>query len=203
VEYGAYTISPKIKKLVHDFIDFTSLSSVINKTKINIISDDNLGNIDKTLSKFTFNSDVKPSKYYHGGYVEASKMCSLFIEQNANHYLESNNPGFDYTSKLSMYLHFGQISSLEIYERMTLALEDHQVDGLSYDAFVEQLVIRRELAFNYVYYRSGYDQFDLMTENWAYMTMSSHDLDFKSYLYSLNQLEMSETHDPYFNAAIS
>jgi len=202
VEYGAYTIRPKIKKQVHNFIDFTRLSVVNNKQKINIISDDDLSDIPKTLKKLNLNADVMPSKQYKGGYIEASKLCSLFIESKANHYLESNNPGNDYTSKLSMYLHFGQISSLDIYQRMTLALDQRQIEGLAYDAFVEQLIVRRELAFNYVYYQEGYDQFDQMTEPWAYMTMNSHDLDFKPYLYSIEQLEMSQTHDPYFNAAM-
>jgi len=85
---------------------------------------------------------------------------------------------------------------------MTLAQEQHQIDGQSFDAFVEQLIIRRELAFNYVYYLDGYDQFEHMTEPWAYMTMNAHDLDFKPDIYSFEQIELSQTHDPYFNAAM-
>ncbi|PKK97396.1 MAG: deoxyribodipyrimidine photolyase [Tenericutes bacterium HGW-Tenericutes-3] len=202
VEYGAYTIRPKLRKYVHEFRDFGYLSQINQNEEIVLDSDDDLKDLKETMKKLNISNDVQSSVFYRGGYINASQLCSQFIENKANFYLNSNDPGFDYTSKLSMYLHFGQISSLEIYERMTLALEQHQIDGISYDAFVEQLIIRRELAFNYVYYQNGYDQFEHMTENWAYMTMESHDLDFKPYLYSMDQIEHSETHDQYFNAAM-
>lgn len=202
-EYGAYTLRPKIKKLVHDYRDFTRLSTLQNQHQFNMISDDNLLDINQTLDRLNLNQGDLPKVFYRGGYLEASKLLSLFLTQKVDHYLESSDPSTDYTSKLSMYLHFGQISSLEIYERMSLSLEQGQIDGLAYDAYIEQLIIRRELAFNYVYYQKGYDQFDMMTESWAYQTIQAHELDHKPYLYSLKQLELSQTHDPYFNAAMS
>jgi deoxyribodipyrimidine photo-lyase len=101
-----------------------------------------------------------------------------------------------------MYLHFGQISSLELLERVYLALEQGQLKGESFDQYIEQLLIRRELAFNYVFYHQGYDSFETMTENWAYQTMNAHEFDHKDYLYDLETLETYQTHDVYFNAAM-
>jgi deoxyribodipyrimidine photo-lyase len=103
---------------------------------------------------------------------------------------------------MSLYLHFGQISPLEILERLFLAQEHGQIEGESFDQYIEQLLVRRELALNYVTYQKGYDQFETMTEPWAYMTMKEHELDKRDYLYTLEQLENAKTHDNYFNAAM-
>ena len=70
------------------------------------------------------------------------------------------------------------------------------------DSLFEQLVVRRELAFNFVYYNEGYDQFDSMTYAWAYQTMKEHENDPREVLYTLADYENASTHDPYFNAAM-
>jgi deoxyribodipyrimidine photo-lyase len=154
------------------------------------------------LEKLNLDRSVKPSEIYHGGYLAASKHFQSFITESMNHYLDSNDPSTNYTSKMSLYLHFGQISSLDLLERLFLLLNQQQIDGQAFDAYVEQLCIRRELAFNFVYYQKDYDTFEHMTEPWAYMTMREHERDQKEYIYSLNELEHGKTHDPYFNAAM-
>lgn len=201
-EYGAYTLRPKIKKLFQEFRDFTQITPVRNQTSIRIDSDDDLSNIKLLLKKLDLDHVVEPSAFYKGGYLEASRHFFDFITYKAENYLNSNDPSTNYTSLLSMYLHFGQISSLEILERMTKALHHGQIEGEVYDAYIEQLLVRRELAFNYVTYQKGYDQFDQMTEPWAYMTMNEHALDQREYLYNEYEIEHSQTHDPYFNAAM-
>jgi deoxyribodipyrimidine photo-lyase len=201
-EYGAYTIRPKIKRLYMEFRDFKKLSTLKINKHIDLISDDELSDINITLQKLKVDHQVGPSPLYKGGYLEASKLFLEFIEHKANHYLESNDPSLSYTSKLSMYIHFGQISTLDILERMYMALEQNHIDGASFDAFIEQLLVRRELALNYVTYTQGYDDFHKMTENWAYLTMKEHESDPRIYLYNQQELEHSQTHDPYFNAAM-
>ncbi|MCR3905530.1 MAG: deoxyribodipyrimidine photo-lyase [Tenericutes bacterium] len=201
-EYGAYTLRPKIKKLYLEFRDFTKMSTIKNQTQLELESDDDLSNIDNLIKKLDLDYGVLPSAFYKGGYIEASKMFFNFIQNKVNHYLESNDPSNDYTSKLSMYLHFGQISALEILDRMFLELDRGNVDGQAFDAFIEQLLVRRELAFNYVFYNPGYNQFDQMTEPWAYYTMKEHVNDKREYIYDLKTLESAQTHDAYFNAAM-
>jgi len=201
-EYGAYTLRPKIKKLYHEFRDFKRISTIVNKNPIQISSDDDLSNLSKTLQSLNLDQSVAPSPFYHGGYLAFSKLFIDFIENKANLYKDSNDPSKQLTSKFSMYLHFGQISSLDILERMMLAQSQGQVEGESFDAFIEQLLVRRELAFNYVTFQKGYDDFNLMTEPWAYMTMREHELDQRDYLYTTEELESSKTHDSYFNAAM-
>jgi len=202
VEYRAYTLRPKIKKIYRQFIDFSVLTPIKNKKAINIDSSDSLEKLDQTIINLNLAQTLSPSKFYRGGYSQASKLLDDFIEHKLNHYLESSDPSLDYTSKLSMYLHFGQISSLEILNRITIAKDKGEVNKEQYEAFVEQLLIRRELAFNYVYYHQGYDQFETMTEPWAYKTMEEHQNDSRPYIYSREDIEKFKTHDSYFNAAM-
>lgn len=201
-EYGAYTLRPKITKHFRDFRDFRRLPDVMNKTCLTLKSDYTLDDINGLLDALSIDQSIKPSTFYQGGYLEASRLFSSFIHDKANSYMDSNDPSKNLTSKMSMYLHFGQISSLELLDRLLFAQAQGQIDGGSFDAYIEQLLVRRELAFNYVTYHKGYDQFESMTEPWAYQTMQAHDLDFRPYLYSKEQLIEANTHDPYFNAAM-
>jgi deoxyribodipyrimidine photo-lyase len=201
-EYGAYTIRPKIKKLYQSFRDFEKLEVLKYPKALPFKSDDDLSDIDRLISTLNIDHSVKKSPYFKGGYQEASHMFYDFIASHLDFYQDSNDPSKGHTSKLSMYLHFGQISALEILERLFKHAEMHHIDGESLDQFIEQLLIRRELAFNYVVYHKGYDQFETMTEPWAYLTMEQHEIDERPYLYDLETLEKGETHDAYFNAAM-
>ncbi|TVP85474.1 MAG: deoxyribodipyrimidine photolyase [Acholeplasmataceae bacterium] len=202
-EYGAYTLRPKLKKLYPAFRDFVRLPDYEGITLKNIASDDDLLDIDALLERLPIDKTVSASPLYHGGYLEASRLMDLFIREKADHYHESNDPSTAYTSKLSMYLHFGQIAALELLERMFMALEQGHINGQGFDAFIEQLLVRRELAFNYVTYQKGYDVFETMTEPWAYHSMKAHENDFRPHLYDMEALAQSKTHDPYFNAAMT
>lgn len=201
-EYGAYTIRPKIKRLYESFRDFRKLDMIDKKNSLDLKSDDDLSDLNALIHRLDIDHSVPKSSYYHGGYQAASHLFSTFIQDKSDYYPESSDPSTNYTSLMSMYLHFGQISSLEILERLYLALEQGQLKGESFDQYIEQLIIRRELAFNYVYYRQGYDVFETMTENWAYQTMNAHEFDHKDYVYEIETLETYKTHDIYFNAAM-
>ena len=201
-EYGAYTIRPKIKKMYEAFRDFNKLSVLNHHKIIDLDSDDDLADIDNLVKRMNIDQSVPKSIYYKGGYLEASKLFSEFIVHKSDLYPESNDPSKEATSHMSMYLHFGQISSLELLERLYKALEQGQIKGESFDQYIEQLLIRRELAFNYVFYQDGYDRFESMTENWAYQTMNAHEFDHKDYIYDIKDYESFQTHDPYFNAAM-
>lgn len=201
-EYGAYTIRPKIKKLYESFRDFDAIPVLKYPKALPFKSDDDLSDLDRLVASLHIDHSVQKSPYFKGGYQSASHMFYHFIESHIDFYQDSNDPSKGHTSKLSMYLHFGQISALEILERLYKHAEHHHIDGTSLDQFIEQLLIRRELAFNYVVYHKGYDQFETMTEPWAYETMSVHEKDKRLYLYDLETLEKGLTHDPYFNAAM-
>lgn len=198
-EYGAYTLRPKITKLIKQHIDFTQEIHVLNQTPISLFSSLSVKNIFDLLPK---DNDIKPSLVFHGGESEAQWMLNDFIEHKADRYEESNDPGLNLTSNLSMYLHFGMISAIDIYLRLEKAVEKGTIRVSAFVAFVEQLIVRRELAINYVMFWPGYDRFETMTESWAYLTMKDHDDDSRPVIYDIETIEAGATGDIYFNAAM-
>ncbi len=130
------------------------------------------------------------------GELRAREKVHQFVDKKLNHYIERNDPSKDYTSKLSAFLKYGFISPVTVY---------HMLNGIDNDKkskFLDELIIRRELAYNFVYYNRRYDQFDYMTDQWAYQTMKDHLNDERSYIYDLEDYIQFKTHDPYFNAAM-
>jgi deoxyribodipyrimidine photo-lyase len=67
-------------------------------------------------------------------------------------------------------------------------------------AFLEELVVRRELSFNFVRYNRAYDRFDGLPE-WCRATLLEHAGDPRPAVYARADLERAATGDPYWNAA--
>jgi deoxyribodipyrimidine photo-lyase len=107
-----------------------------------------------------------------------------------------NQPEADGTSGLSPHLHFGQLGPREI----ALAARAADAPLEARQAFVEQLVIRRELAVNFVRYNAAYDRVE-SAARWARETLDRHREDPREWIYTERQLEQAETHDPLWNAA--
>ena len=68
------------------------------------------------------------------------------------------------------------------------------------EAFLEELVVRRELSMNFVHYNPHYDSYQALPD-WAKKTLKAHEKDKREYAYSLKAWEEARTHDPYWNAA--
>lgn len=200
-EYGAYTLRPKIMRIYREYCDGEDLPILNHPGMLPITSDDEFSSIDQLCHRLNV-LDCPISFYYHGGYSEAIKRLDEFITHHVTYYLDRSDPKQDVTSKMSMYLHFGQISALEILQKIDDAFNQQRITIDVYDALIEQLLVRRELAFNYVFYHHGYDCYDTMTEPWAYQTMEKHANDERPILYTYEEMEASQTHDPYFNAAM-
>jgi len=140
---------------------------------------------------------VSPVNTFKGGTKEALRLLRDFVEKKLPRYGERrNHPELDGTSRLSPYLHFGHISPV------TMALAVHAADAPAEDkrAYINQLLVWRELAINFVTYNPDYDNFE-SGENWAHRTLAEHARDPRPVLYSDRQLENAETHDPLWNAA--
>lgn len=140
----------------------------------------------------------KPNKRFaDAGLQAAEKILNKFIEEKLSNYQQTrNHPPQDGLSNLSAYLHFGQISA------QTVAM---QVIGSgkpqsAIDTFIEELIIRRELAENYCWYNPNYDN-PKGFPDWAKITLEKHQSDPRQYHYTLKQLETSKTHDPLWNAS--
>ncbi|MBZ5538659.1 MAG: deoxyribodipyrimidine photo-lyase [Acidobacteriia bacterium] len=149
------------------------------------------------LSGIPLDRTVAPVGGFKGGTAEAVSKLKRFIRDRLNGYSERrNNPGLQGTSQLSPYLHFGHIGPV------TVAVEILKADAPQCDreAFLEELIVRRELAINYVRFNPRYDHLE-GCEPWALRSLKTHAPDHRQHRYTERQLENAETHDPLWNAA--
>jgi deoxyribodipyrimidine photo-lyase len=98
---------------------------------------------------------------------------------------------------LSPYLHFGHISALDI----ALAVSGADTPEPAREAFLEELIVRRELAVNHVVHCRDYDRYAGLP-NWAKTSLKRHAQDTRRPTYTRKALESARTHDPYWNAAM-
>jgi len=149
------------------------------------------------LDGFPCDRSVSPVSGETGGRAEGLRRLRAFVRRRLDAYGEDrNHPEHDGTSRLSPYLHFGQLGPREVARAVLDAGGSHAAT----DAFVEQLIVRRELAVNYVAFNPRYDSLDAC-EPWALRTLRRHARDRRPVLYTADQLEAAETHDPLWNAA--
>ncbi len=194
-EYAAATLRPKIKKnLAHFLVALPQEKPARSSLSMEFYSFD-LSDIGKAISKLNIERSTKKVPYFIGGTREAKKKLQIFLEKKLDYFgQERNDPSLDYLSHLSPYLHFGQISPLHI------ALKVWETDSPGKESFLEELIIRRELSMNFVFYNNQYDSLGGLPD-WARKTLKDHQRDKRPYLYSLEELEKAQTHDDYWNAA--
>ncbi len=134
---------------------------------------------------------------YQGGTAEAHRRLRRFVRDRLPRYATDRNEPTPYmTSELSAHLHFGQINPLTI----ALAVRDSGEDPNSIEVYLEELIVRRELAINFVARNPEYDRLQGCPD-WALRTLAKHASDPRPRLYSAERLEAAETHDPLWNAA--
>lgn len=192
-EYGAYTLRPKIHRLLPVFIDpFPELEKQKFPFRLNEPPDWNL------LSSVPQAPSAGPDiRHIAPGEKAAKKGLENFLENGLAEYEEKkNDPCEDGTSGFSPWLHFGHISA----QRIALEILKQVPKIRGTDAFLEQLIIRRELADNFCYYNSMYDRFEGFPE-WAKKTLNKHRNDEREYLYTEEEFENALTHDELWNAA--
>jgi len=194
-EYAASTIRSKIKRKLDAFlVSLKEHEPIIDSLSLDFDSF-NIDDLEKAVSKLRIDRSVKRVDSFHGGTKEAKSHLETFLDSKLDRFPElRNDPTLDYVSQMSPYLHFGQISPLYI------ALQVSKTGSPGIEAFLEELIIRRELSMNFVFYNEKYDSFEAIPD-WAKKTLMAHQKDKRSYLYSLKELEGAKTHDPYWNAA--
>ena len=148
-------------------------------------------------SNWKLDRSVNPVSAFHGGTREALRLLDDFVSRKLKNYAKlRNHPELDATSRMSPYLHFGHISPITI----ALAVKKSKAPTADKGSYINELLVWRELAINFVTYNSHYDSFE-SGENWAHRSLASHVHDPRPVLYTESQLENAETHDPLWNAA--
>jgi deoxyribodipyrimidine photo-lyase len=156
-----------------------------------------------TLESFPVRNDVtvQPVESFTGGTHAALKRLHNFVNTELGAYDQTrNHPEVDGTSRMSPYLHFGHIGPLTIALAVEKAFKGGKVPQAARDSYISELIGWRELAVNFVKFTENYDSFDC-AEPWAQKTLMEHARDRREHLYSIEQLERSETHDELWNAA--
>jgi deoxyribodipyrimidine photo-lyase len=150
------------------------------------------------LSSLSIDRTVQPVSHFRGGTGEAKRRLGDFIAHKLRDYGElRSDPSLDCVSHMSPYLHFGQISPLYIALQVQ---EAGKIPAKTREAYLEELIVRRELAMNFSHYNPAYDSFRAIPD-WAQRTLKTHQKDKREYVYSREELEDGRTHDPYWNAA--
>lgn len=194
-EYAARTIRPKIHDKLEGYVDPVSQEDPKTSSTDYQLSFDDV-QLDEVLPILDVDRTVRPVQFFTGGTTKAKDLLEEFIESKLDRYDQmSNDPAEDYLSNMSPYLHFGQISPVYIASRIM------DTDSPGAEDYLEQLVVRRELSMNFIYYNEEYDEFPSFLPDWARETLMEHKNDPREYTYSREEFENGKTHDSYWNAA--
>jgi len=192
-EYSARTFRQKIKRLLPLFCEeFPSL-------KVHPHPWDLGGRVDwdRIWRDLDVDRTVPEVNWIFPGAAAAREALQRFLNEKLSSYdRDRNDPNRDGQSNLSPYLHFGMISAA----RIALEAVRADADPKSKAAFLEELVVRRELSDNFCYYNPGYDSFEAFPD-WAKKSLNDHRSDPREHLYDQKELERAETHDDLWNAA--
>ncbi len=199
-EIAARTLRPKLWRNAERFLQPLRATSPHVSWSIPLRSDIALDDAEKAVRTLKVDHSVgSVSQFFTGGTRTAKRLFERFCAQRLHHYAERrNHPENDEISHMSPYLHFGQISPV------WLALEAEKftsTEGINVQSFVEELLVRRELAMNFVAHESNYDTYAAVPA-WAQQTLEIHASDRRPHCYDPRQFENAETHDPYWNAAM-
>jgi deoxyribodipyrimidine photo-lyase len=198
VEYGARTIRPRLMRALDEYLQpVVSVAPSRPSLDIDLAGDIDLADVETTLRRLKLDRSVGRVAAFCGGRTAAMRLLGAFTERGLDSYAEKRGePAAGAVSRLSPYLHFGQISPLEII------LAAREAGGAGIASFIDELVVRRELAINFVEYTDDYDSYAAMPD-WARRTLRAHDGDPRPALYTDAQLDTAMTDDPYWNAAMT
>ena len=203
--YAAYSIRPKIHRMLPAFlrpVPGIELRVPCRETFGHLHTEVTAGTLVDLVASCEIDHTIRPSTTFRGGRKAAEKTLRRFLDHRLSRYArDKNEPSAHATSDLSPYLHYGYISSLEV----ALAAREHALEHKWIaDEFLEELIVRRELAHNFTRYAErGYADGSATLEalpDWAQKTIAAHRHDTRDPAYTREQFERAATHDDLWNA---
>lgn len=193
-EFAAYTIRPKVHRILSEFL--TVFPKVATQQQSHVKKVEKI-NWDSVLENVQTNREVIPVTWLHPGISNAHETLKHFIKNQLDAYpVKRNDPNENHLSHLSPYLHFGQMGAQSI----ALKIQNADAKRESKDTYLEELIVRRELADNFCFYNSNYDKVT-GAHAWAQKSIGEHKADVREFIYTKGEFEEAKTHDPLWNAA--
>ncbi len=193
-EYAAYTIRPKINRLLPEYL--VDLPRPLRHPDRAQALDEPTDWL-KAESSLKTDAAVAPVEAFIPGEAAAREAMDNFLDHRLHYYANlRNDPTADGQSDLSPYLHFGQLGA----QRLAYEVKKRSGNSPAGADYLEELIVRRELSDNFCYYNDYYDSPEAFP-NWAKQTLAAHLADRREYLYSLDHFETAQTHDDLWNAA--
>ncbi|MEJ5359257.1 MAG: deoxyribodipyrimidine photo-lyase [Desulfobacterales bacterium] len=198
-EIGARTLRPRIRRLLDAHLELPPVVALEQPARGLRLEGLEARDPAALLAALSIDRRVPPvPRFFRGGTAEAKRRFARFVRERLARYAANRNqPQTDDVSAISPYLHFGQVSPVWL----ALAVREADVPGAAREAFLEELIVRRELACNFVFYREDYDRFRVIPD-WAWKSLRLHRRDPRPHRYTDAELENARTHDPYWNAAM-
>ena len=194
-EYSAGTFRPKITRLLHAYLVPLAKRRLRRPSPTAAPPGEDCDDIPGMIRRLRADVSVPAVASIRGGTIEAERKLARFIKEKLDRFDQlRNDPGEECLSGMAPYLHFGQVAPL----RVALAVLESGSPGR--DRYLEELVVRRELAMNFVHYNERYDSYESLPE-WARGTLAKHLRDRRPQVYTKMELEGAATGDRYWNAA--
>ncbi len=193
-EFAAYTFRPKVKKMLPTYLG--SIPS-LKKHSISWTGETEKTDWDGARDGLRVDRSVKKVEWIRPGERAAHHVLQYFVKNKLPGYAKNrNDPNQEALSNLSPYLHFGHISA----QRVALEVRKANAPAVDRAAFLEELIVRRELSDNFCFYNKRYDSFGGFPD-WARKTLDEHRRDKRDFIYTLKQFELGQTCDELWNAA--
>lgn len=197
-EWAAHTLRPKIHRLLPQWLVSMPEPEVATRFTAETRPPSDDPNRSSLPAAFRRDASATATPYFRGGTREGLRRLEAFLANGLAAYPEQRNRPEDEqgTSHLSPYLHFGHLGPRLVALRVQHSVAPEEAK----EAFLEQLIVRRELAINFVRHNPHYDEF-ACAASWAVTTLAARRSDPRPYSFSKEQLVLGRTADPLWNAA--
>ncbi len=198
-EYAARTFRPHLQRHLESYLVDLRATPLVRPSLGYALAGEAYADVHGLIRRLQPDATVAPTARFRGGATAARGRLRRFLSDGLPGYAaHRNQPHLDSVSYLSPYLHFGQLSSLWV----ALQVRDAAAPQPDKDAFLEELLVRRELAANFTHHSpDDYDRYEGLP-HWARATLGQHAGDPRPSLYDRRRLSDADTHDPYWNAAM-
>jgi len=197
-EHAARTIRKKINSRRDGYLVRLRATTLENGSRSLPIDGLDVTDVDGILAQMAIDRSVTANPLFVGGTTEAKRLFRDFLKRFGDYDAHRNQPQTDEVSHMSKYLHFGQISPVWLACEVHGSGHGGEEDRAS---FLEELIVRRELAMNFCEFTPDYDRYSTIP-GWAARSLDKHKADDREHVYTAAELEAGETHDPYWNAAM-